>query len=168
MQSSRKGEWSAITQVKVFSPEICLIALGQGLLHSEASIAAHDNGECVSGMPGSQTIAGHSTVHNGTRESHTVPKEASNESKRRRRKYGGMAVGLTHSRGVNGVMPIESQKPGALEGVSSKAQRDEQRMPYTEMDNITPAKLPSYLNGLVRNPKIPKGMLRQLQQALSK
>ncbi len=24
-------------------------------------------------------------------------------------------------------------------------------MPYTEMDNITLAKLPSYLNGLVRN-----------------
>ncbi len=113
MQSSRKGEWSAITKVKVFSSEICLIALGQGLLHSEASIAAHDNGECVSGVPGSQTIAGHSTVHNGTWESHVVPdSEASNESKRRRRKYGGMAVGLTHSRGVNGVMPIESQEPG--------------------------------------------------------
>ncbi len=125
MQSSRKGEWSAITKVKVFSPEICLVALGQGLLHSEASIAAHDNGECVSGVPGSQTIAGHSTVHSGTWESHTVPKEASNESQRRRRKYGGMAVGLTHSRGVNGVMLIESQEPGTLEGVSSKAQRDE-------------------------------------------
>ena len=74
MQSSRKGEWSAITQVKVFSPEICLIALGQGLLHSEASIAAHDNGECVSGVPGSQTIAGHSTVHSGTRESGAADK----------------------------------------------------------------------------------------------
>ncbi len=103
MQSSRKGEWSAITQVKVFSPEICLIALGQGLHHLEASSAARDNGECVSDVPGSQTIVGHSTVHSGTRESHTVPKEASNESKRRRRKYGGMAVGLTHIRGVNGV-----------------------------------------------------------------
>ena len=112
MQGLRKGEWSAITQVKVLSPEICLIALGQGLHHLEASIAAHDNGECVSGVPGSQTIAGHSTVHSGTWDSHTVPKEASNESKRRRRKYGGMAVGLTHNRGVNGVMPIESQEPG--------------------------------------------------------
>ncbi len=77
-------------------------------------------------MPGSQTIAGHSTVHNGTWESHVVPdSEASNESKRRRRKYGDMAVGLTHSRGVNGVMPIESQEFGTLEGVSSNAQRDE-------------------------------------------
>ncbi len=83
MQSSRKGEWSAITQVKVFSPEICLVVLGQELLHSEASIAAHDNGKCVSGEPGSQTIADHSTVHNGTWESHVAPdSEASNESKR--------------------------------------------------------------------------------------
>ena len=71
MQRLRKGEWSAITKVKVLSPEICLIvALGQGFLHSEASIAAHDIGECVSGVPGSKSIAGHSTVHNGTRLKH--------------------------------------------------------------------------------------------------
>ena len=120
MQSSRKGEWSAVTKVKVFlSPEICLIVLGQGLHHLEASIAAHDNGECDSGVPGSQTIAGHSTVHNGTWESHTVPKEASNESQRRRRKYGGMAVGLGHIRGVDGVMPIESRETGTPEGPSA-------------------------------------------------
>lgn len=105
-----------------YRPEICLVALGQGFLHSEASIAAHDNGECVSGVPGSQTIAGDSTVHSGTREGHVVPNnEASNEPKRQRRKYGDMALGLTHSRGVNGVMAIESREPGTLEGVSSKA-----------------------------------------------
>ena len=122
MQSLRKGEWSAITKVKVLSLEICLIALGQGLLHSEASIATHDNGECVSGVPGSKSMAGHSKIHSGTWDSHVVPNsEASNEPKRQRRKYGDMAVGLTHSRGVNGVMPIESQEPGTLEGVSSKA-----------------------------------------------
>ena len=125
MQSSRKGEWSAVTKVKVFSPEICLIALGQGLLHSEASIAAQDSGECVSGVPGSQTIAGHSTVHSGTRESHTVPKEAYDESKRRRRKYGGMAVGPGHIRVTDGVMPIQSHESGTLEGPGSKMQRDE-------------------------------------------
>jgi hypothetical protein len=127
MQCSRKGEWSAITKVKVLSPEICLnVALGQGFHHPEASIAAHDIGECVSGVPGSKSIAGHSTVHNGTWESHIVPNsEASNKSKRRRRKYGGMAVGLTLSRGVNGVMLIESKEFGTLEGVSSKTQRDE-------------------------------------------
>ncbi|MCP4259993.1 MAG: hypothetical protein GY774_21135, partial [Planctomycetes bacterium] len=120
MQSSRKGEWSAITKVKVFSPEICLIVLGQGFLYLEASSAAHDNGECVSDVPGSEAMAGHSMVHNGTWESHTVPKEASDESKRRRREYGGMAVGVTHSRGVNGVMPIESQESGHSKGLAVK------------------------------------------------
>jgi hypothetical protein len=122
MQSSGKGEWSAITQVKVLSPEICLNALGQEVHYSEASIAARGNGERDSGVPGSQAMAGHSRIHSGTRESHTVPKEASNEPKRRRRKYGGMAVGLTHSRGVDGVMSIES--PDSLEGVSRRMQRD--------------------------------------------
>ncbi len=121
MQSSRKGEWSAVTKVKVVSPEICLIVLGQELLHSEASTAAHDNGECVSGVPGSQTIAGHSTVHSGTWEGHIVPdSEASNKPKRQRRKYGDMAVGLGHIRGVDGVMPIESREIGTPEGPSSK------------------------------------------------
>jgi hypothetical protein len=152
MQSSRKGEWSAITKVKVVSPEICPIALSQGFLHLEGSSAAHDNGECVSGGPGSQTIAGHSKIHSGTWDSHVVPNsEASNEPKRQRRKNDDVAVGLTHSRGVNGVMPIESREPGTLEGPGSKMQRDEQRMPYSEMDNITLAILPSYLNGLGRN-----------------
>ena len=103
-----------------YSPEICLVALGQGFLHPEASIAAHINGECVSGMPGSQTIAGHSTVHSGTREDHIVPKEASDESKRRRRKYGGMVIGPGHSRGTDGVMPIQSHEFGTLEGPGSK------------------------------------------------
>jgi len=66
-------------------------------------------------------MAGHSKIHSGTWEGHIVPDgKASNEPKRRRRKYGGMALGLTHSRGVDGVMAIESQEPGTLEGVSSK------------------------------------------------
>jgi hypothetical protein len=36
-----------------------------------------------------------------------------------------MVVGLTHIRGVNRVMPIESREPGTLEGVSSRTQRIE-------------------------------------------
>ena len=108
-------------------------------------------GKCVSGMPGSQTIAGHSTVHSGTREDHIVPKEASDESKRRRRKYGSMAVGLTHTRGVDGVMPIESQESGHSKGLAAKCRGMSKRMPYSEMDNITSTTLPSYLNGPVWN-----------------
>jgi hypothetical protein len=124
MQRLRKGEWSAITKVKVLSPEICLnVALGQGFLHSEAGIATHDIGECVNGMPGSKSIAGHSTVHNGTWESHTVLKGSLQQAEEARRRYGSMAVGLTRSRGVDGVMPIESREPGTLEGVSGMLQR---------------------------------------------
>ncbi|MCP4256123.1 MAG: hypothetical protein GY774_01190 [Planctomycetes bacterium] len=99
MQGLRKGEWSAVTKVKVLSPEICLIASGQGFLHLEASSAARDNGECVSDVPGSESMAGHSKIHIGTWDSHIVlNSEASNELKRQRRKYGDMAVGLTHIR----------------------------------------------------------------------
>jgi hypothetical protein len=70
MQGLRKGEWSAITKVKVLSPEICLIALGQGFLHLEASSAARDKGEFVNDVPGSESTAGHSKIHSGTWEGH--------------------------------------------------------------------------------------------------
>jgi len=122
MQSLRKGEWSAITKVKVWSPEICLnVALGQEFLHSEASIAAHGNGECVSDVPGSKSIAGHSTVHNGTWESHVVLERSFQQAEEARRKYGGMAVGPVHSRGVVGVMP--GGVCSSLEGAGSMLQR---------------------------------------------
>ena len=122
MQSLRKGEWSAITRVKVLSPEICLIvALGQGFLHSEASIAAHDIGECVSGVPGSKSIAGHSTVHDGTWESHAVLERSLQQAEEARRRYGGVAVGPTHIRGVAEVM--FGGACSSLEGVGSMLQR---------------------------------------------
>jgi hypothetical protein len=122
MQSLRKGEWSAITKVKVLSPEICLnVALGQEVLYSEASITAHVNGECVSGVPGSKSIAGHSTVHNGTWESHVVLKRSFQQAEEARRKYGGTAVGPVHSRGVAGVM--SGGACSSLEGAGSMLQR---------------------------------------------
>ena len=122
MQRLRKGEWSAITRVKVLSPEICLIvALGQGFLHSEASIAAHDIGECVSGVPGSKSIAGHSTVHNGTWESHAVLERSLQQAEEARRRYGGMAVGPARIRGVAEVMFGGAYS--SLEGVGSMLQR---------------------------------------------
>ena len=122
MQSSRKGEWSAITKVKVLSPEICLIvALGQGFLYPEASITTHDIGECVSDMPGSKSIAGHSMVHNGTWESHTVLKRSPQQAEEARRWYGSVAVGPTHIRGVAEVM--FGGACSSLEGVGSMLQR---------------------------------------------
>ena len=124
MWSQRDGRLSTITKVKVLSPEM-FIALGEGFSMSETSIAARVSGECVSNVPGSKAMVGTRIVCTGTWESHIVPiVEASNELKKRRRKYGDMAVGLTHIRGVDGVTPIES--PSSLEGVSSRTQRDEE------------------------------------------
>ena len=102
-------------------PRNLCIALGQEFLHSEASTAAHIKGECDSGMPGSKSIAGHSTVHNGTWESHAVLERSFQQAEEARRKYGDMAVGPVHSRGVAGVMP--SGAYCSLEGAGSMLQR---------------------------------------------
>ena len=126
MRSQRKGGLSAITKVKVFSPVIVNIAPGQGFHILEASTAVCVRGEYVSGVPGSKSMAGNPTVHIGTWENHIVPKRSFQQAEEARRKYDDMVVGLTHTRGVVGVMPGESQRAGTLEGVSSKTQRDEQ------------------------------------------
>jgi hypothetical protein len=111
--------------VKVSSPAIINIALGQGFHVLEASIVPYVKGEYVSDVPGSESVAGKLTVHIGTWESRIVPNGSFQQAEEARRKYGDTAVGLTHSRGVTGVMPGESRKFGTLEGVSSKTQRDE-------------------------------------------
>ena len=77
-------------------------------------------------MPGSKTMVGDLTVNIGTWESHTAPNRSFQQAEEARRKYGDAVVGLIHSRGVNGVMLIESREPGTLEGISSKTQRDEE------------------------------------------
>ena len=82
-------------------------------------------GERDSSVPESKTMAGNSTVRIGTWESHIAPDRSFQQAEEARRKYGDMAVGLTHSKGVDGVMPIESREPGTLEGVSSRTQRGE-------------------------------------------
>ncbi len=125
MRCQRKGGVSATTKVKVCSPEIVNIAQGQGFHGLEASTAARVKGECVSGVPGSESVAGNSTVHIGTWENHIVPDGSFQQAEEARRKYGDMVVGLTRSRGVIGVMPGESRRFGTLEGVSSKMQRAE-------------------------------------------
>jgi hypothetical protein len=68
-------------------------------------------------------MAGNLTVHIGTWESHVVPHGSFPQAEEARRKYGVMAVGPAHSRGVAGVMPGGTR--GSLEGAGSKTQRDE-------------------------------------------
>ncbi len=122
MRSQRDGGLSAITQVKVLSPEITIVALGQGFHVLEASIAACVRGERDSNVPGSKSMAGNLTVHIGTWESHIVPNGSFQQAGEARRKYGGMAVGPVHSRGVAGVMP--GGACGSLEGAGSTTPRD--------------------------------------------
>ncbi len=77
-------------------------------------------GECDSGVPESKAMAGNSTVRIGTWESRIAPDRSFQQAEEARRKYGGTAVGPGHSKGVDGVMPIESREPGTLEGPGSK------------------------------------------------
>jgi len=127
MRSLGKGVMSATTQVKVLSPEIILVALGQGFHVLEASIGMHAKGECISGVPGSKSVAGKRTVYIGTWENRSVPRRSFCEPRQKRgtKRYGVSVVGLTHSRGVGRVMPVESGIIGTLEGVSSLTQRVE-------------------------------------------
>ena len=126
MRGQREGGLSATTQVKVLSPEIIIVARGQGVHFLEASNATCDKGEHGSSVPGSKSVAVKSTVGIGTWESRIAPNRSFQQAEKARRKYGGTAVGLTHIRGVGGVIPTEFREPGTLEGVSSRTQRDEE------------------------------------------
>lgn len=125
MRSHGECRMSAITQVKVSSPEIILIALGQGFHFLETKIRTHVKGESVTDVPGSKSVVGKRTVYIGTWENRSAPTGSFQEAEEATRKYGVSVVGLIHSRGVNRVMPEESRNIGALEGISSSTQRDE-------------------------------------------
>jgi hypothetical protein len=122
MRSSTGSGWSAATQVKAVSPEILLLARGQGLVCPEASIVAGVRRRVCHGMPGSQAAAGHPTDCIGTWEGRIacLPQQADEA----RRGHGDTAIGSAHSRGVAGVMP--GAGPGRrdpLEGADSPSNR---------------------------------------------
>jgi len=102
--------WSAATQVKAVSPDICIFAVGQGLVCSEASNAVDVIRRVCSDLPGSQAVAGHPTDCIGTWDSRIacMPQQAAEA----RRGPGDMAVGPAHSRGVAGVMPGDFRVKG--------------------------------------------------------
>lgn len=75
-------------------------------------------------MPGSKSVAGERTVYIGTWEDRMILNRSIQGVEEMTRVYGYSVVGLTHSRGVNRVMPIEPKTEEALEGVSSLKQRD--------------------------------------------
>ena len=74
------------------------------------------NGECVTDVPGSKSVAGVRTVCIGTWESRGAPYRSPREAEKAGKGYGAVVVGLTRTRGVGRVMPVEDRSP--LEGVS--------------------------------------------------
>jgi hypothetical protein len=122
VRSHGDGGESATTQVKVLSPEIILVALGQGFHPLEASTGARAKGECASSMPGSKSVAGQRTVCIGTWENRSVPFRSRQGAGKVTRRYDVPVVGPTHIRGVDGVMPVEGGSP--LEGVGRLTQGD--------------------------------------------
>ncbi len=122
VRSPTDSEGSAATQVKAVSPEILLLARGQGLVRPEASIVVGVTRRVYHGMPGSQAAAGPSMDGVGTWESRIacLPQQA-DEARRGR---GDTAVGPAHSRGVVGAMPGAGRRqPDPLEGVGDSSCR---------------------------------------------
>jgi len=117
MRSHGEGSLSATTHVKVLSPEINIVALGQGFHLLETNIGTHVKGESVSDVPGSESVAGKRIVSIGTLrqaqyfawENRSVPTGSFQEAEETTRKYDVSVVGLTHSRSVGRVMPVESR-----------------------------------------------------------
>ena len=107
--------------VKVLSPEIILVALGQGFHFLEASIGMHVKGECITGVSGSKSVAGERSAYIGTWENRSVPNRSCQRAEKAMKRYGVSVVGLTHSRGVAGVMA--GGAISSLEGVSGLTQR---------------------------------------------
>ena len=124
MRSHIDSGWSAATKVKAVSPEIFLIAMGQGLLRPEASIVAGVTRRVCNGVPGSQAAAGHPTDRIGTWESRIAC--MLQQAEKARRSHGDTAVGPAHSRGVIGVMPGDPVTSGPLEGAGSQLCRAEE------------------------------------------
>ena len=90
VRSQRKGGWSAITQVKVLSPEISIIAMGQGFHFLEASSVLRAKGERNATCRG---LSPWQVIQRSTSElgrSLLLPTEASNKPKKR---GGGMVIG---------------------------------------------------------------------------
>jgi len=123
MRGLGKGVMSATTQVKVLSPEILLCRIGPRFSWSGSQYRFARNGECISGVPGSESVAGRRTVYIGTWENRNVSNRSRREAEKVTKRYGVSVVGLTNIRGVAGVMPCESRCIRTLEVVSGLTQR---------------------------------------------
>jgi hypothetical protein len=116
---------SVSNRVKVLSPEILHIALGQGFHFLETNIKTNVKGEFVLDKPGSESVAGKRTVYIGTWENRDVPYRSLRGAEDVTRRYVVSVVGLIHNRGVGRVTPVAPINRRTLEGISSLTQREE-------------------------------------------
>jgi len=118
MRSLGKGVMSATTQVKVLSPEIIPCGIGPRGTFLGSQYRYARNGECIFGVPGSESVAGKRTVYIGTWENRSVPNRSCRGAEKVTKRYGVSVVGLINSRGVAGVMPCGAKD--SLEVAGSK------------------------------------------------
>ena len=89
MRSQREGGLSAITQVKVLSPEITNIALGQGFHYLEASTAVYEKASIPAACRGLRPWQVIELFTPELGRAMSLPEEASNKLKRQ---GGSMAI----------------------------------------------------------------------------
>ena len=121
MRSLGKGVMSATTQVKVLSPEIAYCCIGPKVSFLGSQYRYVRNDECISDVPGSESVAGKRTVCIGTWENRNVSNRSCRGAEKVTKRYGVSVVGLTNIRGVAGIMPCGAK--GSLEVVSGLTQR---------------------------------------------
>ena len=105
MRSPGKGVLSATTQVKVLSPEINPCCIGPRVSFPGSQYRHARKGECIFDVPGSESVAGKRTVGVGTWENRNVSNRSCRGVEKATKRYDVSVVGLTHNRGVAGVMP---------------------------------------------------------------
>jgi hypothetical protein len=118
---------------------------GQGFHMPEANIGICEIRRVYIGEPGSESVAGKRTVYVGTWENRIAPNGSCKGAGKVTKQYGVSVVGLTHSRGVGRVMPVESRFTRHSKG-SALVRKDEVgHSPVTELE-VTMETLQSFIS----------------------
>lgn len=127
MSSCGKGDLSAAAKAEGLSPEIFITARGQALHYAETSNGLRVKGERNYGVPGSETVAGKSTVLPELGRSIPLSeKEYRVEAGKVTKRNGGVEVGLAHSRIV--------EKKGGSKGLAEEHGATDRTIPYSETE----------------------------------
>jgi len=119
--------------VKVLSPEKypCCIGLRVSFPGSQYRYAR--NGKSITGVSGSESVAGKRTVYFGTWENRIAPNGSCQGAEKVTRRYGVSVVGLTHIRGVVRVIPGESRCTRHSKGSALIRKGEVGHSPITEL-----------------------------------